>query len=243
MRTTARGRWAVVVAAGAVAVLLPGSTGSGQGPGPRQAFTFRDVGEEASVFPHLAGIRGHGAAWGDLDGTGWPDLFVATFHNAGSKPGMLFRNDKGKFRLDDQPHLRTSGMGSGALFVDLTNSGRLDLLLTNWWIADRSLLLRNETPGGHWLDVRVEGRAGVNRMGLGARVNVYRAGKLGHADALLGCREISAGYGYCSGQEAVAHFGLSKETTGDLEIILPHGKGRVERRGVAADQRLLVKTS
>src|SRR5579884_3748983 len=113
----------------ALAALLLALPCGGQGkPAPAgHAFVFRDVGDETGLYPHVAGIRGHGAAWGDADGTGWPDLFVAAFHDNGSKAGMLFHNDKGKFRLDDQPALRTSGMGSGALFVDLTNSGRLDL--------------------------------------------------------------------------------------------------------------------
>jgi hypothetical protein len=102
-------------------------------------------------------------------------------------------------------------------------------------------LLRNETPGGHWLDVRVEGMNGVNRMGVGSRVNVYPAGKLGDAAALLGSREIAIGYGYCSGQEAVAHFGLGSQTSVDVEVLLPHGKGRIARRSVAADQRMTMK--
>lgn len=525
-------------------------------PASPAGFVFRDVGDEAGVFPHVAGIRGHGAAWGDVDGDGWPDLFVATFHNAGSKASMFLRNHKGKFRLDDQEHLKTSGIGSGALFADLTNTGRLDLyvshcvhgketapsllfrndgggkfsdvskesgacppgyagrglaaidadgdglldlltceryygpvkigpalfrnkgdlhfdtvsadvglpaglsglgvaaadvnndgwpdvfltsgdgehrlllndgkgkfreaagsrdvfrwkiasgedtpagvciadvnrdgladivigqhfklpwvkplsirlylhrglkdgtprfedvtdaaglaplpmkaphveiqdfdndglpdiyvsivkfkdgkpfpviyknlgvkdnmpqfradawevndfptaedrslrssgklfakilkekkimymaagptadydrdgrldlFLPNWWIEDRSLLLHNETPAGNWLDVWVEGRNGVNRMGIGSRVNVYPAGKLGDASARLGCREIAVGYGYCSGQEAVAHFGLGKVETVDVEVLLPHGKGVLSRKAVKANQRLVVK--
>ncbi len=523
-------------------------------------FVFKDVGDEVGAFPHVAGIRGHAAAWGDADGNGWPDLFVGTFHNAGSKAGVFLRNEKGKFRPDPQEHLRTSGIGSGALFADLTNSGRLDLyvshcvhgaagvaaapsvlfrndgkgqftdvskgsgacppgysgrgltaldfdgdglldlltceqyysskvktgpalyrnkgayrfenvseaaglpvglgglgvaaadvdsdgwpdvfltsgtgehrlllndgqgqfreapgtrevfrwkiareddtpagvtiadvnrdglpdivighhfkspwttpapirlylnrgikdgvptfedvteasglkplemkaphveiqdfgndgwpdiyvsivkfqdgkpcpliykgigvkggiprfredawtvndfptaedkafnrsgplfdkilkekkiiymaagpsadfdrdgkldlFLANWWVESRSLLLRNETPGGHWLDVRVEGKEGVNRLGVGARVNIFPASKLGEASALLGSREIGIGYGYCSGQEAVAHFGLGKEAAVDLEVILPHGKGKVMKRGVKANQRFTVK--
>jgi len=528
----------------------------GQGPAG-YPFVFRDVGDEAGAFPHVAGIRGHGVAWGDIDGDGWPELFVSSFHDAGSKPAMLLRNNKGKFRLDDQVHVRTSGMGSGALFVDLTNNGRLDLyastcamnnknptralpsrlfrnegggkftdvskdsgailplyagrglaaldadgdglldlatceryygpvkygpmlfrnlgkhrfdnvskeagmpaglsglgiaagdvnndgwpdlfftegdgnhrlylndgkgkfseapgsrevfqwkglgkedtpagvciadvnrdglpdivighhfkspwttpagirlylnrgvkdgvptfedvtaaagltalpmkpphveiqdfdndgwpdiyvsvvvfkdgkpcpviyknlgvrdgiprfredalaqidfptaedkavkrsgpffdkllkekkiiymaagpsadfdrdgkldlFLANWWIVARSLLLRNESPGGNWLDVRVEGKDGVNRMGIGSRVNLYVPGKLGDAASLLGSREIAIGYGYCSGQEAIAHFGLGKQDAVDIEVVLPHGKGTLVRKNAKANQRL-----
>lgn len=551
-------RLSLLTLAGVLGVLQPAPISLAQDK-PAHAFVFRDAGDEAGLFPHLAGIRGHGAAWGDLEGTGWPDLFVATFHDSGSKPGMLFRNDKGKFRLDAQEHLRTSGAGSGALFVDLANNGRLDLyvstcaintnevrrlpsylfrndgkgkftdiskesgialplyagrglaaldadgdglldlitveryygavkvgpvlfhnqgghrfanlgkevglpgglsslavavadvnndgwpdlffsegdgnhrlylndgkgkfveapgsravfrrqnlgkddtpagvciadvnrdglpdivighhtktpwrtpvairlylnrgvkegvptfedvtdkaglkplamkgphieiqdfdndgwpdiylsivkfkdgkpypviyknlglkdgipqfredawsvndfptkedlaikgtgaffdklikdkkiiymaagpaadfdrdgrldlLLANWWVEDRSLLLRNETPGGNWLDIRVEGTKGVNRMGIGSKVKIYPAGKLGKPSALAGCREINIGYGYCSGQEAVAHFGLGTLERVDVEVILPHGKGSFTQSDMKANQRVTLR--
>ena len=103
------------------------------------------------------------------------------------------------------------------------------------------MLLRNETKGGNWLRVQVEGSKGVNRMGIGARVNLYTAGKLGEAGALVGCREIATGYGYASGQPAYAHFGLGKAEKADVEVILPHGKGKRTRQGVTANQVLKVK--
>jgi hypothetical protein len=62
---------------------------------------------------------------------------------------------------------------------DYDNDGRIDLFLPNWWPERRSMLLRNETKGGNWLQVEVKGAKGVNRQGVGSRVNVYEAGKLG----------------------------------------------------------------
>jgi hypothetical protein len=129
---------------------------------------------------------------------------------------------------------------------DFDNDGRLDLFLANWFTDSRSLLLRNETPadaaGGRWLDVRVAGgdANGVNRMGIGSRVNVYQPGKLGDPAALLGSREIATGYGYVSAQPAVTHFGLGDAATVDVEVILPHGKWNIRRENVAADQRLTI---
>jgi len=77
-------------------------------------------------------------------------------------------------------------------------------------------------------------------MGIGSRVKVFPAGKLGEASSLLGSRDLGAGYGYASGQPAVAHFGLGGVEEVDLEIGLPHGKGTIVRRGVRADRRLRV---
>jgi hypothetical protein len=124
--------------------------------------------------------------------------------------------------------------------ADFDRDGKIDLFLANWWIEARSLLLRNETPSGKWLDVRVKGKSGMNRMGIGSRINVYPTGKLGDAGSLLGSREIQIGYGYCSGQEAVAHFGLGKADAVDVEVVLPQKKGKTVQKGVKANQRIVV---
>src|SRR5436309_10283809 len=91
---------------------------AGTAPAADYPFIFRDVGDETGAFPALGGIRGHGAAWGDIDGSGWPSFFVGTFHNSGSKPGMLLRNVKGKFHADEQDVFKFSACTSGAVFVD-----------------------------------------------------------------------------------------------------------------------------
>jgi hypothetical protein len=117
----------------------------------------------------------------------------------------------------------------------------MDLFLPNWWPDQRSMLLHNETKGGNWLRVQVEGTRGVNRMGIGSRVNVYAEGQVGQIAGLIGCREIATGYGYASGQPAYAHFGLGQAQKADVEVILPHGKGKLTQRGVTANQVLKVK--
>lgn len=87
-------------------------------------FVFRDVGDEAGLFPHVSKIAGHSAAWGDIDGDGWPDLYVSTFggHPYDSKPNQLFRNVRGKFTLDEQPALRVLGRASGSVSERSTNA-------------------------------------------------------------------------------------------------------------------------
>ncbi len=130
-------------------------------------FTFRDAGDEAGLFPHVARIAGHGVGWGDVDGDGWPDLYVGTFggHPYGSKPNQFFRNAKGKFSLDDQKHLRVLGRANGGVFADFDNDGDLDLYVTNHAIDGKPYgqphynapnhLFRND-GGGKFTDVSKE---------------------------------------------------------------------------------------
>ncbi len=229
---------------------------------------FEDVTEACGLTP-LAMKAPH-VEIQDFDNDGWPDIYVSIvkfqggkpcpviFKNLGVKDGLpRFRDDA--WAVNDFPNAEDKALKrSGPLFdkvlkdkkviymaagpaADFDRDGKLDLFLANWWVESRSLLLRNETPGGNWLAVRVEDASGVNRMGVGARVRVYPAGKLGDAAALLGSREISVGYGYCSGQEAVAHFGLGKEAVVDVEVMLPNGKGSVVRKGVTGNQAVVVK--
>lgn len=225
---------------------------------------FEDVSEKCGLTP-LAMKAPH-VELQDFDNDGWPDLYISIvkfkdgkpcpviFKNLGVTDGLpRFRDDAwavNDFPTAEDKALRRSGpffdkvlkekkiiYMAAAPSADFDRDGKLDLFLANWWVESRSLLLKNETAGGNWLDVRVEGGDGVNRMGVGARVTVRPAGK---ADA-LGVREIAVGYGYCSGQEAVAHFGLGKEATVDVEVILPHEKGTITRKGVTANQALTVR--
>jgi hypothetical protein len=123
---------------------------------------------------------------------------------------------------------------------DFDCDGRLDLLLASWWPTLPTLLLKNDTPSGHYLDVAVIGSGRVNRAGIGSLVRAYRVGSAGKTNDLLASEEIATGYGFCSGQPPVAHLGLGDVTRCDVVITLPHGRGRIVRQDVEADQRLTV---
>jgi hypothetical protein len=123
---------------------------------------------------------------------------------------------------------------------DYDADGRLDLFLVNWFAGNHSRLLHNESaPINHWLDVRVAGKR-MNRMGIGAQIAVYRTGAMDDASNLLGFQEISTGFGYASGQPAVAHFGLGNERRVDLLITLPD-RTEIRQTDVPADRVLVVK--
>jgi hypothetical protein len=129
--------------------------------------------------------------------------------------------------------------------ADYDRDGRLDVFLPNWFVSARSLLLKNESPAANWLDVQIQARSAregkpLNPHAIGAVVRLYPAGKLGQRDALLATKDIAVGFGYASGHEPIAHFGLGKTERVDVEVILPHQAGRIEQRDAAANQRLAI---
>lgn len=230
--------------------------------------TFEDVTEKVGLVP--LPMKAPHVEIQDFDNDGRPDVSTSIVKFVDGKPHpVIFRNlgirdglprfeahalGVNGFPTDADRAVRRTGAFFDRMIqrkqivytaagpsADFDNDGRLDFFLANWWMEAPSMLLRNETNGGGWLQVAVQGGDGVNRTGVGARVKVYRAGKLGAADALLGIREIAAGFGYASCQPAVAHFGLGDAKRVDVEVLLPHGKGRLSRKDVAANQRITLK--
>jgi predicted nucleotidyltransferase len=96
---------------------------------------FRDVSLEAGVAYNSAGEgqAGMGAAFGDYDGDGFPDLFVTNF---ASDYNSLYHNEAGRFFLDVT---MKAGLGDkslpyvgwGACFIDYEHDGDLDLFVVN----------------------------------------------------------------------------------------------------------------
>ncbi len=94
--------------------------------------TFRDVSIESHIGLHLG--KGMGAAVGDVDDDGWPDVFVAN----DAEPNFLFRNrGDGTFEeIAASWGVAVNQFGSpvsamGADLRDIDNDGRLDLFVTD----------------------------------------------------------------------------------------------------------------
>jgi len=135
--------------------------------------------EEATQSAGLDGYSGmtHGAAWGDYDADGLPDLYV-TNH---LREPMLFRN-LGQGRFADATAQAFSpeeirGDKHGAAWADFDNDGRLDLAQLNGAVrgmgAEPKRLYHND--GAHLADVAaavgVQNPEGRTRMPLWVDVN------------------------------------------------------------------------
>ncbi len=160
----------------ASATLPPPSTG-------RAPLAFRDVWGEVEPTRHQRGMMGHAAAWGDVDGDGWVDLFVGTFADrpvdhyraggaAGPVPNHLFMNRSGRFVVARSPALEWHGRASGVVVADLDNDGDADLYVSNNGRLGKENRLYRNRGDGSFEDVTGEAGAPVHspEHGRGATV-------------------------------------------------------------------------
>lgn len=173
----------------------------------------------------------------DLDNDGWPDVVTTASAADGTRPAV-FRH---LGLVDGIPRFAPpEGLGAAQYWVtgptaDVDRDGRLDIMLVEWDPSLPSLLLRNTSASGHWLEVSVD----PSLPAIGTRVDVYAAGSAGDPAALLGSREIVVSLGYTAGVLPVAHFGLGDVTVVDVVVTGPHGAAPLTINDVPADGHLL----
>lgn len=204
---------------------------------------FRDV-TDAVGLGDAVPVRCPHVEVQDFDNDGAPDIYMsAAVLTDGKVTPLVYRNAGVKDGLPQfVPNFDVKTANAyypAGPSADYDGDGRFDLFLVNWFSNNHSRLLRNVSPERKWLDVRVTGKT-ANRDGIGSKVSVYTAGKIGKPEALLGYQEIATGYGYASGQLPVAHFGLGDTASVDVRVVLPGGKGTIEKLGVKANQVLRV---
>ncbi|HTS10994.1 MAG TPA: CRTAC1 family protein [Candidatus Limnocylindrales bacterium] len=94
--------------------------------------TFTDVTEKAGVQGNAYGM---GAAVGDYDGDGFPDLYVTQYPN-----GILYHNNgDGTFTdVTKRAGVAAPGWSTSAVWFDYDNDGRLDLFVCRFVDYDKS---------------------------------------------------------------------------------------------------------
>jgi hypothetical protein len=134
---------------------------------------YRNVGLPSGTAFSRDGVRqgGMGVDWGDFDGDGRLDLFVATFYQ---QPKSLYHNDGGGLFTDvsDEAGITVATrpyVAFGARFFDFDNDGRRDLFIANGHVRDNPervdpaihyrqpmQLFRNEGPAAGFRDLSAE---------------------------------------------------------------------------------------
>ncbi len=185
-----------------------------------------------------------GANFADFDQDGDVDLFVGNGDlnpNCVPMANFYFENNRGQFtELGRAKGVNDYGLARGTVTFDLENDGDLDLLVVNqkpvydnYPVASRTILYRNDSTSGNWLQVKLEGTTSDNR-GMGARVVAVIGGR-----RLL--REVDGGgSSHMSQNSPIVHFGLGEaETVDSLIVRWPVDHTQV-LTDVPANQRLAV---
>ena len=185
--------------------------------------SFEDMGASNGVSQTNAQYVSWGTGIYDFDNDGQLDILI--FHGGLihliPQEHTLFRGlGNGKFAdvsRDAGPVLSERTTARGACFADYDNDGKVDAFAVN--LGGKGTLLHNiSANSGHWIAVKLVGAGtgktgtGSNRDGIGARVEVFAAGKRQTAERV-------AGSGYLSQDDGRLHFGLGAATTVDKLIV------------------------
>jgi hypothetical protein len=210
---------------------------------------FEDCSATSGLAEATARVTGFNPNFLDFDNDGDLDLFFTTggvrisetappdasFHQRYAMPDLLLANN-GKGHYADVsaaagPYFQEAMIGRGAATGDLDNDGDLDIVISN--LADRAVILRNETPSGHWLTLDLVSRRG-HRNPIGTDVRIQSGGMRQRA-------YIHDGVTYLSQSDRRVHFGLGDATTVEaLEIQWPDGN-RQALRHVEVDRLLTIE--
>ncbi len=154
-----------------------------------------------------------GCTFADLDNDGYEDLILTNFNGANS----VYRNEGGVSftNIVALGPAANDGQGQGVAAADYDCDGQIDFFVAN---ADgANVLVRNDQPAiHHWIQLRLHGVTS-NTGGIGARVQIVAGG-------VTQIRDVRAGAGYLSQNEATVAFGLGSATMIDeITVTWPSG--------------------
>jgi hypothetical protein len=151
-------------------------------------------------------------------------------------PNHVFRNEGG-LTFSDKTHawgMDQPGFSYGAAYADLTNDGRLDLVVNN--IDATASIYKNVKPpndASHYLEITLQGTS-PNRRGIGATLILSAGGQKQYL-------YHSPTKGYMSTMDDREHFGVGRANRVDsLEVIWPDGRYQV-LRGLDVDRMVTVQ--
>jgi hypothetical protein len=200
--------------------------------------SFEDIGATNGVSQTNAQYVSWGTGVYDFDNDGLLDILI--FHGGlihlYPQEHTLFRGlGNGKFAdvsRDAGPVLSERTTARGACFADYDNDGKVDAFVVN--LGGKGTLVHNvSTDTGHWVAIKLKG-VKSNRDGIGAKVEVFAAGKRQTAERV-------AASGYLSQDDSRLHFGLGAATTIDkLLVHWPSGREQTLEK-LAVDRVLTVE--
>jgi hypothetical protein len=173
---------------------------------------FADMSSRTGLAATLGPYLGWGVGFVDLDNDGMLDLFISNGHvypdiartgtSTYRQRNEIFQNvGRGRFVHATQEvggPLLVEKSSRGAAFGDFDNDGDIDVLVS---VIDATpMLLRNDTSGGRWVTLALEGTKS-NRSAIGAKVAI-------EAGTRRQVAEVRSGGSYLSQNDLRVHFGI-----------------------------------
>jgi enediyne biosynthesis protein E4 len=207
---------------------------------------FKDVTVETGAGTGSRPLVTWGCGLVDFDNDGTLELFTAAGHlqdtveqydrsTTYKQHSLLLQQRSGRFTdISNEvggPLLRAES-SRGAVFGDLNNDGKIDLVVLNAR-AKPTVMLNTTVSANHWATLKLIGTRS-NRSAIGAWAKMEAGGR-------TQVEEVRAGRGYQSAEDLRLHFGLGTNTLIDrLEIRWPGGSTQV-LTGLAVDKIIPVK--
>jgi hypothetical protein len=185
----------------------------------------------------------------DVDNDGRQDIviidrqFLSRDPNTGEEYSLwVFRSKgRGRFEMIDPAKHGLSHTGRDIAAGDFNGDGKMDLVSVNGsgggqTVDDNNYVWLNQIKSrNRWVDVELEARSKRNPLGIGAKVEVLKAG----TRKLVGYDEMRTDFAYRSRRDARLHFGLRKLKCVDVRV---SGLGRSFKvRGLRADRLQTIK--
>lgn len=206
---------------------LPGYRGSV----PHHAL-LRNTGQGFVDVTSTAGLSsshyGMGAAVGDFDNDGWPDVYLS-----GLSGGRLYRNLHGHFQdVTERSGLKQQGWSTGAAWLDYDHDGRLDLYVAHYvkWSPATDIPCGDEKHRQYCPPTQYEAEPPrlYHNAGDGRFTDVTaRAGVLGHSGKSLSCTPCDVN------DDGWGDLFIANDTEPDL-LLLNQKNGTFAERGTSA---------
>ncbi len=182
----------------------------------------------------------------DLNNDSWNDMFVATGHVypitdqlldiflGYAQTSLLFQNQgKGKFKnVSGQygPAASLKKVSRGCASADFDRDGDLDIIINN--LDSTPLFLENQSPGGNWLELRIQDERGM--PAYGARVQLK-------SESRTQIAELYSSASFLSQSSAALHFGLGKDQhIKSIQVRWPDGTQR-EFKDIPINRQAIVR--
>ena len=205
-------------------------------PSPGTSEMFRNNGDgsfsNVTAAAQMTGQTDMGHTTGDVDGDGYPDIYIGTGHPGFKSFDILLHvepDGQGGFATTDMSD--SSGITSngetrchGMALGDYDQDGFIDIYVNNGGPPtdpeeqlQENFLWRGQDNGSHWVAVQLTGVAS-NRTAVGTRaVAVTNTGREVH-------RILRVGHGFANTDSHILHFGIgSDESVERIVIKWPSG--------------------